>query len=72
MPIYEPLLDKLLERPNIAALLLFKHVVMNNLELAIKGKLSYMFLEGLLSQVCNLFTQKRLEYFMRNYDWNYL
>lgn len=64
---------RLIERPSIVPLLLFKHVVINNLQKLLSGGNNcYIILEVLLSQVSGLFEHRALNYFMRNYDWNYL
>lgn len=72
IPIYENLQEKLLQRPSIAPLLIYKHVVYNNIDKILKTGGNLILLEILLSQVNNIFSKPYLEYFMKNYDWNYL
>lgn len=76
LPIYEHLLAKLTQRPSLVPLLLFRHVVFNNLaKLLSPGGApggSHLLLEVLLSQLAAIFEGETLRYFMRNYDWNFL
>lgn len=74
LPIYENLLTRLTQRPSLVPLLLFKHLVLNNLTKLLGGAGigGLVLLEALLGQVAALFQGETLLYFMRHYDWNYL
>lgn len=60
LPIHAQLLDRLLERPNIAALLLVQHVLLNNIKIALKEHSSCIILEGLLGELTQIFTHGKL------------
>ena len=72
LPIYDSVLEKLMQRPAITALLVFKHLILNNVEKILKMNCSCILLEGLLRELSKIFSKNKLQYFMRHYDWNYL
>lgn len=65
-------MGRLLERPSMLPLLLFRHVVYNNVQRLLEQGGSCILLEALLAQLSRLFTPPFLAYFMRHYDWNFL
>lgn len=83
--LYENLMEKLLMKNSVAALCLFKHFIMNNINKLLKPQTSLtptatnysnigelLMLESLLTQLSNIFMPEQLVYFLKNYDWNYL
>lgn len=72
LPLYECLMGKLVQRASIAPLLVFRHLVYNNIQRALQGGGNLIVLEALLCQLGNVFEHAYLVYFMKNYDWNYL
>jgi hypothetical protein len=53
-------------------LLLFRHLVFNNIKRVLENGGSCILLEVLLCQLSNIFHRRTLRYFMQHYDWNYL
>lgn len=65
-------MEKLIQKASITPLLIYKHVVLNNIDKVLKSGNNFVMLEILLSQVDNLFSKTYLLYFMKNYDWNFM
>jgi hypothetical protein len=65
-------MEKLIQKTSITPLLIYKHVVFNNIDKVLKSGKNFVMLEILLSQVDNLFSKTYLLYFMKNYDWNFM
>lgn len=55
IPIYEHLMAKLIEKPSITPLLVFKHLVYNNISKVLSSGGNYIVLEILLCQLANAF-----------------
>ena len=72
LPIYSVLIYKLIQRPSVTALLLYKHTVLNNIQKILSEGGNYLILEALLGELTALFRPRLMEYFMRNYDFNFL
>jgi hypothetical protein len=60
LPIYDLLLERLLQRPAITSLLLFKHLILNNIDKLLKTHSSCLLLEGLLNELGKMFTKHHL------------
>jgi hypothetical protein len=65
-------MDKLIQKASITPLLIYKHVVFNNIDKVLKSGNNFVMLEILLNQVDSLFSKAYLYYFMKNYDWNFM
>ena len=71
--LYENLIVKLIEKESISPLVIYTHIVFNNLKkVLVNGGGSILSLEILINLLSQTFNSDMLKYFIKNYDWNFI